>query len=100
MYEGRVHHDDQVWMPYLRAFTEAAMVGGFAVVAGEAGKAREQRLWAHTRLAVRSRLDQRRCSSAQASLSRAMVEAERPPASLPSKAASASSKSPVDMPFR
>jgi hypothetical protein len=39
-------------------------------------------------------------SSTQASLSRAMVEAERPPACLPSKAASASSKSPVDMPFR
>jgi hypothetical protein len=29
-----------------------------------------------------------------------MVEAESPPASLPSKAANASSKSPLEMPFK
>jgi hypothetical protein len=39
-------------------------------------------------------------SSDQASLSRPIVEAERPPASLPSKARSASSKSPVETPLR
>ena len=36
----------------------------------------------------------------QTSFSRAMVEADSPAASLPSSAASASSKSPVEMPFR
>src|SRR5258707_15101211 len=41
------------------------------------------------RLAERSRLLQRACSSDQASLSRPTVEAESPPASLPSKARSA-----------
>jgi hypothetical protein len=51
-------------------------------------------------LAERSRLLQRVCSSDQASLSREMVEAESPPASLPSNASSASSKSPVDTPLR
>jgi hypothetical protein len=44
-------------------------------------------------VSIRSRLLQRTCSSDQASLSRAMVEAECPPASLPSNAPSASSKS-------
>ena len=36
----------------------------------------------------------------QASFSRAMLEADSPPASWPSNAASASSKSPVEMPLR
>ena len=36
----------------------------------------------------------------QASLSRPMVDADKPGASLPSSAASASSKSPVEMPLR
>ena len=40
------------------------------------------------------------CSSAQASLSRAMVAADSPPASGPSRAASASAKSPVETPLR
>src|SRR5215204_3005703 len=52
------------------------------------------------RLAERSRLLQRACSSDQASLSRATVVADSPPASLPSSATSASSKSPVEMPLR
>jgi len=39
---------------------------------------------------------QRACSADQASLSRPMVVADSPPASLPSSAASASSNSPVD----
>ena len=38
------------------------------------------------------------CSSDQASLRRPMVEAESPPACLPSNAISASSKSPVEFP--
>src|SRR5215813_9695571 len=50
--------------------------------------------------AERSRLLQRACSSDQASLRRPIVEAESPPASLPSNAISASSKSPVEMPLR
>jgi hypothetical protein len=39
-------------------------------------------------------------ASTQASFRRAMAEADSPPASLPSRAANASSKSPVEMPFR
>jgi hypothetical protein len=45
-------------------------------------------------------LRQRSCSSLHASLRRAIVEADRPGASLPTSAASASSKSPVETPFR
>src|SRR5262249_3067412 len=43
---------------------------------------------------------QRACSSDHASLSRPMVEAQSLPASLPSNAISASSKSPVETPLR
>ena len=40
------------------------------------------------------------CSSCQPSFRRPMADAESPAASLPSKAASASEKSPVEMPLR
>src|SRR5262245_33902931 len=50
--------------------------------------------------AERSSLPQRACSSDQASLRRPTVEAESPPASLPSHAISASAKSPAEMPLR
>src|SRR4029078_6876148 len=52
------------------------------------------------RLAESSRLLQRMCSSDQASLRRPIVDAESPPAPLPSNATSASSKSPVEIPLR
>ena len=43
---------------------------------------------------------QRACSSFQRSFSRLMVEAESPGASCPSRAVSASLKSPVEIPFK
>ena len=51
-------------------------------------------------LADRSRSLHCLCSSIQTSFSRAMVAADKPGASFPSKAASAGAKSPVDTPFR
>jgi hypothetical protein len=51
-------------------------------------------------LADRSRSLHCLCSSIQTSFSRAMVAADKPGASLPSKAASAGAKSPLDTPFR
>jgi hypothetical protein len=52
------------------------------------------------RLAERSRFCQRSCSSTQPDLSRPMVVADRPTASGPRSEPSASSKSPVEMPFK
>ena len=56
-----------------------------------------QTVFAISRVVERSRLLQRACSCDQASLSRPTVAADSPPASLPSSAISASSKSPVEM---
>ena len=66
---------------------------------GERRLVGEASLGSHGTVADRSRFSQCAFWSVQTSVSRATVEADRPPASGPSKAASASAKSPVEMPL-